>query len=122
MEIHLRDIWEYIKKYASVIGIVSLSQETFQPSTHTKTSVLFLEKKICSRKNIFMAIANAVGHNKNGKEIYKINKDGSFLLDKNNNKILDDDTPDIANNFIKFLNNQLDDESHRITTTNTEFN
>jgi len=40
-----RYIWEFIKKYASIIGIVSLSQEAFQPSTHTKTSIVFLEKK-----------------------------------------------------------------------------
>ncbi len=115
-----RYIWEYIRKYASVIGIVSLSQETFQPSTHTKTSVLFIEKKKDSRKNIFMAIANSVGHNKNGKEIYKLNKDGSFLIDKNGNKILDDDTPDIAKNFTKFLNGKLEEESHLGFVVSTE--
>lgn len=107
-----RYIWEHIRKYASIIGIVSLSQETFQPSTHTKTSVVFLEKKKNSRTTIFMAIANAIGHNKNGKEIYKMNKDGSFILDNNGNKILDDDTPEIAKNFTKFLNNELEEESH----------
>ncbi len=107
-----RYIWEFIRKYTSIIGIVSLSQETFQPSTHTKTSIVFLEKKSEKREKIFMAIANAIGHNKNGKEIYKINKDGSFILDKKYNKILDDDTPEIAENFKKFLNNETFTESH----------
>ena len=107
-----RYIWEFIRKYTSIIGIVSLSQETFQPSTHTKTSIVFLEKKTKYREKIFMAIANAIGHNKNGKEIYKINKDGSFILDKNYQKILDDDTPEIAENFKKFLNNEPFTESH----------
>jgi len=107
-----RYIWEFIRKYTSIIGIVSLSQETFQPSTHTKTSIVFLEKKTEKREKIFMAIANAIGHNKNGKEIYKINKDGSFILDKNYQKILDDDTPEIAENFKKFLNNESFTESH----------
>ncbi|KPK96059.1 hypothetical protein AMJ80_02190 [bacterium SM23_31] len=107
-----RYIWEYIRKYASIISIVSLSQETFQPSTHTKTSVVFLEKKKMSRKVIFMAIANAVGHDKNGKEIYKIKKDGYHILDKNNIKILDDDTPAIAQNFKNFLNNEIEKENH----------
>jgi len=106
-----RYIWQFIRKYTSIIGIVSLSQETFQPSTHTKTSIVFLEKKTVNREKIFMAIANAIGHNKNGKEIYKINKDGSFILDKNRNKILDDDTPEIAANFKKFLNNEPFTES-----------
>ncbi len=107
-----RYIWEYIKKYASIIGIISLSQETFQPSTHTKTSIVFLEKKPENSKKIFMAIANAIGHNKNGKEIYKINKDGSFILDKTLQKIVDDDTPKIAENFTKFLHNESIIDSH----------
>jgi type I restriction enzyme M protein len=107
-----RYIWEYIRKYASIIGVVSLSQETFQPSTHTKTSVVFLEKRIRSRNNVFFAIAKAIGHNKNGKETYKMNEGGQCLLDKNGNKILDDETPDIAKSFNRYLNGKLEEESH----------
>ncbi len=99
-----RYIWEFIHQHASVIGVVSLSQETFQPSTHTKTSVVFLEKKPKSRTQIFMAIAKAVGHNKNGKEVFKINPDGSLILDEQGKKILDDDLPIIAQNFNAHLN------------------
>lgn len=93
------------------MGIVSLSQETFQPSTHTKTSVVFLEKKPNYCKQVFMAIAKNVGHDKNGKPTFKFNKDGTYILDDNGNKILDDDTPEIAQNFIKFLNLNLEEES-----------
>lgn len=107
-----RYIWEYIRKYASILGIISLSQETFQPSTHTKTSIVFLEKKKQSRQKIFMAIANAIGHDKNGKEIFKIDKDGSIIYDKNGKKTLDDETPEIAKNFNSFLNNSIEDENH----------
>ncbi len=107
-----RYIWEYIRKYTSILGIVSLSQETFQPSTHTKTSVVFLEKKQNNRSNIFMAIANAIGHDKNGKEIFKIDKDGSVIYDKNGKKTLDDETPEIAKNFSSFLTGGLKNENH----------
>lgn len=92
-------IWEYVSGIASVIGVVSLSQETFQPSTHTKTSVLFLKKTTARPKSIFMAIANNVGHNKNGNPSYKINKNGNMILDNYGNKILKDDLPLIAENF-----------------------
>ncbi len=102
-----RYIWEYISQHASILGVISLSQETFQPSTHTKTSVLFLKKTTKRPKKIFMAIANAVGHNKNGKPVYKIKQDGSFLYDKNGQKIIDDDLPVIAKNF-----HDLKKESH----------
>jgi len=107
-----RYIWEYISQNASIIGLVSLSHETFQPSTHTKTSVLFLEKKNHTKKKIFMAIANSVGHDKNGKEVCRINKDGSYVLDKKGNIIVDDDLPEIALMFRQFLCNKRVEESH----------
>lgn len=107
-----RYIWQYLKKQGTILGIVSLAQETFQPGTHTKTSVLFFEKSFESRKKIFMAIANAVGHDKNGKEIFRIDKDGSPIYDNAGNLTLDDETPDIADNFKKFLNGKLQKENH----------
>lgn len=94
-----RYIWEYVSQNASIIGVVSLSQETFQPSTHTKTSVLFLKKTPKTPKTIFMAIASAIGHNKNGKAVYKIKSDGTYSYDKTGQKIIDDDLPVIAKNF-----------------------
>ena len=103
-------IWEYISGVASVIGVVSLSQETFQPSTHTKTSILFLKKTTARPKSIFMAIANNVGHNKNGNPSYKIDKNGNMILDKHGNKIINDDLPLIAENF-NAHNNDLKKES-----------
>lgn len=99
-----RYIWEYISSVASVIGVVSLSQETFQPSTHTKTSVLFLKKATEKPKSIFMAIAYSVGHNKNGKPVYKMDKTSS-------SKVLDDDLPVIAKNFNAYNNkNKITDD------------
>lgn len=90
-----RYIWEYIHETASVIGVVSLPQETFQPSTHTKTSVLFLKKTTSKPKYIFMAIGHKVGHNKNGKPIYKIDE-------VSQSKVLDDDLPVITKRFNAF--------------------
>lgn len=107
-----RYVWEFVRQKANVIGVVSLSQETFQPSTHTKTSVLFLEKTEKPTRKVFMAIASRIGHDKNGKETYKFRADGLPLVDKNNNKILDDDLPEITNNFRAHLNGGLKKISH----------
>lgn len=106
-----RYIWEYLKQYCAITGVISLSQETFQPSTHTKTSVVFLEKKPLHRKAIFMAIAQAIGHDKNGKPTYKMGNDTAYLLDENGNKIIDDDTPEIATKFQQHLENKLVEEN-----------
>ncbi len=102
-----RYIWEYIKQNASIIGIVSLAQETFQPSTHTKTSVLFIEKNSIKNNKIFMAVTDKIGHNKNGKEIYKINKDGSVIEDKNGNKTIDDDLPLVSRSYNRIVNEKM---------------
>ncbi|HRR39501.1 MAG TPA: N-6 DNA methylase [Candidatus Paceibacterota bacterium] len=100
-----RYIWEYISSVASITSVVSLPQETFQPSTHTKTSVLFLKKTTERPKSIFMAMANSVGHNKNGKPIYKIDK-------SDNKKVLDDDLPIIAKKFNSYKNNNKAGTDH----------
>lgn len=65
----------YIRKLilgkANLLAVVDLPSETFQPSTATKTCILFLQKKTTNEinKKIYMAIANKVGHNKRGKII-----------------------------------------------------
>lgn len=107
-----RYIWEYISNSASIIGVVSLSQETFQPSTHTKTSVLFLKKTTSRSKSIFMAIANKVGHNKNGKLIYKSNKDGKPIYDGKGQPLIDDDLPIITEKFKTLLRGKFTQEDH----------
>lgn len=108
-----RYIWEFIFSNAKILAIVSLAQEAFQPSTHTKTSILFLEKTKTNRDyDIFMGVAEKVGHNKNGKIIFKMNKDGSYILDKSGNKIIDDDLPKIAVNYASYIEKKGFKESH----------
>jgi len=103
-----RYIFEYIFENAKVLAIVSCPHETFQPSTHTKTSILFLEK-IKNKKNnynFFMAIAEKAGHDKNGKVIYKMNEDGDYILDQDGKPIIDDDFPIIIERYKEFKNNK----------------
>jgi len=99
-------IWEYILKEAKILAIASLPPETFLPSTHTKTSVLFLEKMTSSQFErdypIFMAIAEKVGHDKNGKTIFKMDKSGRYILDDRGSKIIDDNLPLIVEKYIKY--------------------
>ncbi len=107
-----RYVWEYIQSVSSVMGVVSLSQETFQPSTHTKTSVLFLEKKSPNSQKIFMAIAKAIGHDKNGKELYKMQSNGKYEYTRNGNKVLNDDLPTITDRFNQHRDGFLENVGH----------
>lgn len=110
-----RYILQYILQEARILALISLAPETFLPSTHTKTSVLFLEKKNLKATEdyeIFMAIANNIGHDKNGKVKYKINGEGKYIIDKHGNKIIDDDLPIIAKRYRLFKENKLQHHNH----------
>jgi type I restriction enzyme M protein len=108
-----RYIWNYITQNAQIEAIISTPTETFQPNTHFKTSILVLKKsKPETDYPVFMGIANSCGHNKNGKEIYKINKDGSLILDDNGNKIIDDEIALVAEKYQSFKQNQTVTNSH----------
>jgi len=67
----------YIRKFildkAKILAVVDMPPETFQPSTSTKTSLLFLQKKKEGEKikdyPIFMAVAEKCGHTRRGTPI-----------------------------------------------------
>ncbi len=106
-----RYILKFILQEARILGLVSLAPETFLPSTHTKTSILFLEKKkhgeLIKDYEIFMAIAGKIGHDKNGRTMYKMNQRGEYIVDENGNKIIDDDLPRIVEKYKIFKKNNL---------------
>ena len=90
-------IWEYLESNGRILGIISLDQNTFQPYTCNKASILFFQKlsKIPRDYKIDFAIVDNVGHNKDGKVLYKLNKDGSRKLDKEGNPLVNDDLIDL---------------------------
>ena len=59
-----------------------------------------------------MGIAENVGHNKNGKPLYKMDKFGEPLLDKKNNKIIHDDIPSITTRFKEHLKEKTHSNFH----------
>jgi type I restriction enzyme M protein len=89
-------IVEYIKQNTKFLGLVSLPEELFQPYTHSKTCVLFLEKiKPRTDYRIFMGIAKWCGHDSRG------------------NKIPLDDVPLIAPNYTKITNKKTSSKYSR---------
>jgi type I restriction enzyme M protein len=88
-----RYIWEYLRSKGKILGIISLDQNAFQPYTCNKTSILFFQKLETLPENyqIDFAIVDNVGHDKDGKIQYKLNKDGSIQYDKENEPIVNND-------------------------------
>ncbi|GAF76874.1 unnamed protein product, partial [marine sediment metagenome] len=92
-----RYIWEYLKSYGKILGIVSLDQNTFQPYTCNKTSILLFQKlkDVPKDYRIDFAIVDNVGHDKDGKVLHELNKDGSKKLDAEGVPIINDDLLDL---------------------------
>ncbi len=92
-----RYIWDYLTSNGKILGIISLDQNTFQPYTCNKTSILFFQKlkNIPEDYIIDFAIVENVGHDKDGKVLYKLNKDGSRKLDSTGNPLINDEIIDL---------------------------
>jgi len=60
----------YLRKNAKIIGLVSMPEELFQPHTHNKTCVLFVQKEVQKNDDImFMSIVKWCGHDSRGNPI-----------------------------------------------------
>lgn len=119
-------IREWLIKNYRIIASIDLHADTFQPRNGTQTSVLFLQKKTAEEKdreeksgqmadyNIFMAMADKIGHDKRGNPIFKRDNEGNeILVDDHDSfitaedsivhakkqKVVDDQTPDIPKIF-----------------------
>jgi len=92
-----RYIWEYLRSQGKILGIISLDPNTFQPYTCNKTSILFFQKlkNVPANYSIDFAIVENVGHDKDGRVQYKLNKDGSNKLDLNNKPIVNNELLDL---------------------------
>jgi type I restriction enzyme M protein len=109
-----RYIIQFLFQRSRILAIISCSPLAFLPYTHTKTSLLFVEKlkEPSTDYSFFMAIANNVGHDKNGKTLYLMDKKGDLILDNEGAKIVNDDFPKIVNRYKKFNAGTLLDHSH----------
>lgn len=119
-------IREWLIKNHKIAASIDLHTDTFQPRNGTQTSVLFLQKKTQEQKdqeeksgqmadyNIFMAMADKIGHDKRGNPIFQRDNEGNeILIDDNDSviteedavvhakkkKVPDDQTPDIPKIF-----------------------
>jgi type I restriction enzyme M protein len=67
-------VWDYIREHGQILALLDCPRTTFQPSTDTKTNVLFFERKengiqVCSRKqSTWTAVALTCGHDRRGRD------------------------------------------------------
>jgi len=125
---------EWILRNTQILASIDLHPDTFQPFVSIQTSILILQRKTqeqidietaagrISDYEIFMAVANHVGHDKRGQETYVRDAQGNEMFDevekqvwefengvrvitnhKMQKKVLDDNTHQIAEVFRQWL-------------------
>lgn len=109
-------IRDFIAERCRILAVVGLHGNVFKPHTGTKTSVLFVQKwddELCPKKDdypIFFATMREPSKDNSGDKIYRVNPDGSYMLDAHDHLIVKHDlynhdelTEDgIAEAFIEF--------------------
>ena len=98
---------EWIFEQTKVLASIDLHPDTFQPTNSTQTSVLVLQRKspneillerAAGRKqdyDVFMALANHIGHDKRGKKTFVRDSEGNEIVETIVERIRDvrDGTP-----------------------------
>ena len=76
---------EWLLRHAQILAVIDLPNETFQPHTGTKTSLLVVKRRARPLSNprddregtVFMGMPRWIGHDRRGHPIFKRNADGS---------------------------------------------
>ena len=92
---------KWLMKKVQITAIVDLPREAFQPHTGTKTSLVFLKKvkEIPEDYPIFMAVSEAVGHDRRGNPLYKKDSSGMIMIDEEGNEVVWNDLPQILDEW-----------------------
>jgi len=92
----------WLRRNFYVHGVWDLPDQMFQPHTHAKMVVLFLEKPpadVNPREEdypIFMGTIEQVGHNQRGNSLFKRDENGGIVRDEDGHRVRKDHIPDMA--------------------------
>lgn len=92
----------WLRRNFRVHGVWDLPDQMFQPHTHAKMVVLFLEKppaELNPREEdypVFMGTIEQVGHNQRGDPLFKRDENGDIVRDDDGRRVRKDHIPDMA--------------------------
>jgi type I restriction enzyme M protein len=110
-------IRRWVLDKAQLLSVVNLHEDTFEPFCGSKASVIFLRKHEGEPVNdycVYMAISNKVGQTSRGEPIFKRDSECKPVI-SNGGFVVDQDLIDIANDFHKFQNKELEDSEFRFS-------
>ena len=105
-------IRDFIIRRARILGVIGLHESSFKPHTGTKTSILLLRKFKSLEDSkldfpIFFAVSKVPFKDESGQYIFLRDKVGNFQRDQNNDPIYRSDLFQIAEDFIKWGKNRV---------------
>ncbi len=109
------EIRKWLLRKAKLLGVIDLPRESFQPHTGTKTSLLFIQKVANVQEDypVFMAVSDAVGHDRRGNPIYERDEQGNNIIDsETDSPIVYNDLPNILEQWKNYQNGQLVNSSN----------
>ena len=87
-----RHVVQYLRGRCTIVGVVSMPEDLFQPHTHAKTCVVFIKNTPPDGDHeIFMSVVEWCGHDSRGNPTIRRHPDGS--------EELLDDVPKVATHF-----------------------
>ena len=117
---------EWILRNTQILASIDLHPDTFQPFVSIQTSVLILQRKTqeqidletaageISDYEVFMAVANHIGHDKRGNATYVRDAQGNELFDEVEKQVWEyEDSVRVVKNH-KVRNKIVDDNTHQI--------
>lgn len=75
-------VLDYMRKGNNFIAIIDLAHNTFRPYNNAKTVLLIFEKGRPQQKYILMGVTEEIGHDHNGKPIYRYDRDSNEFSKK----------------------------------------
>lgn len=102
-ELNALEIRKWLLRNVTVLAVIDLPPETFQPYTGTITSLLVFRKGTSSRRRpVFFAVCEYVGHDRRGLPLYEIDSKGDIIYEESGQQRLRDDTPKIVEVWREF--------------------
>ncbi|MDX1917174.1 MAG: N-6 DNA methylase, partial [Rickettsiaceae bacterium] len=97
------EVRKWILKNLTVLAVIDLPPDTFQPYTGTIASLILLKKTIPTKNHkIFFGVCEHVGHDRRGAPLYKLDDNGNNVKNNKSN-ILMDDTIEVLSKWNEFL-------------------
>ena len=79
-------VLNFMKKNNNIKAVIDLPHNTFRPHNNAKTILIILQKNTIQQDEILMAVAEEMGHDHNGRDLYRYD----YKKHKHTNEIWDD--------------------------------